>query len=76
MSAAPPRALTDLERRVALLVAWGGSNREVAEALGIDTKDVERTLRRIYRNLGDCRPTAHGSRCARLDHDRIVEALE
>lgn len=44
--------LTDLERQVARLVAWGGSNRDVAEALGIDAKAVERHLARIYRKLG------------------------
>lgn len=44
--------LTDLERQVARLVAWGGSNRDVAEALGIDAKAVERHLAEIYRKLG------------------------
>jgi DNA-binding CsgD family transcriptional regulator len=52
MSAAAQRALTDLERQVALLVGWGGSNRDVAEALGIDANAVERHLARVYRKLG------------------------
>jgi len=51
MSFARHRELTDLEQRVARLVAWGGSNRDVAEALGIDAKEVERTLRQVYRKL-------------------------
>jgi DNA-binding CsgD family transcriptional regulator len=52
MSAAGPRELTDLERQVAVLVAWGGSNREVAEALGIEVRAVKRHLARVYRKLG------------------------
>lgn len=51
MSAVEPSGLTDLDRQVARLVAWGGSNQDVAEALGIDTKAVERHLERIYRTL-------------------------
>ena len=51
MSAVEQRELTDLERQVARLVAWGGSNRDVAEALGIDANAVERHLARIYRKL-------------------------
>ena len=51
MSAVEPSGLTDLDRRVARLVAWGGSNQDVAEALGIDTNSVERHLERIYRTL-------------------------
>jgi DNA-binding NarL/FixJ family response regulator len=52
MSPAEHAELTDLERQVARLVAWGGSNRDVAEALGIDAKAVERHLADIYRKLG------------------------
>jgi DNA-binding CsgD family transcriptional regulator len=52
MSAVAHGELTDLERQVALLVAWGGSNRDVAEALGIDAKAVEGHLARVYRKLG------------------------
>lgn len=52
MSAGEHGELTDLERQVARLVAWGGSNRDVAEALGIDAKAVERHLARVYRKLG------------------------
>ena len=52
MSPAEHAELTNLERQVARLVAWGGSNRDVAEALGIDAKAVERHLADIYRKLG------------------------
>jgi DNA-binding NarL/FixJ family response regulator len=52
MSADHHAELTDLERRVARLVAWGGSNRDIAEALGIDATAVERHLERVYRKLG------------------------
>lgn len=51
MSAVEPGGLTDFDRQVARLVAWGGSNQDVAEALGIDPKAVERHLERIYRTL-------------------------
>jgi DNA-binding CsgD family transcriptional regulator len=52
MSPAEHAELTDLERQVARLVAWGGSDRDVAEALGIDAEAVERHLADIYRKLG------------------------
>jgi DNA-binding CsgD family transcriptional regulator len=52
MSSADASDLSDVERRVALLAAWGGSNREVAEALSIDVRAVERHLSRVYRKRG------------------------
>lgn len=52
MSAVEHEELSALERQVARLVAWGGSNRDVADALGIDANAVERHLGRIYRTLG------------------------
>ena len=52
MTTVEQNELTDLERQVARLVAWGGSNRDVAEALGIDAEAVERHLARAYRKLG------------------------
>jgi DNA-binding NarL/FixJ family response regulator len=52
MSAVEHAELTDLELRIARLVAWGGSNRDVAEALGIDAEAVERNLACVYRKLG------------------------
>ncbi len=52
MSRAEHGELTDLERQVARLVAWGGSNREIAEALGIEVKAVERHLAGVYGKLG------------------------
>jgi DNA-binding CsgD family transcriptional regulator len=69
MSAVAHGELTDLERQVALLVAWGGSNRDVAEALGIDAKAVERHLARIYRKLG----IRSDPDLPRPSYERIVE---
>jgi DNA-binding NarL/FixJ family response regulator len=63
MSAVEHDELTDLERRVARLVAWGGSDRDVAEALGLDAKAVERHLARVYRKLGIRSDTALPRRC-------------
>jgi DNA-binding CsgD family transcriptional regulator len=45
-------ALTDREREVARLVAGGASNREVAEALSLSPKTVERHLTNILAKLG------------------------
>ncbi|MFC4032450.1 AAA family ATPase [Streptomyces polygonati] len=54
--AAPPApelaALTPTERRVALLVAQGASNRETATTLTVSVKTVEAALTRAYRKLG------------------------
>ena len=44
--------LTPSEARVAELVAAGGTNREVADALFISVHTVEANLKRIYRKLG------------------------
>jgi DNA-binding CsgD family transcriptional regulator len=44
--------LTPTEQRVAGLVAEGRSNKEVAAALFVTVKTVERTLSRIYEKLG------------------------
>jgi DNA-binding NarL/FixJ family response regulator len=52
MSPVEHAELSDLERQVARLVAWGGSNRDVAEALGIEATAVDRHLARVYRKLG------------------------
>jgi DNA-binding NarL/FixJ family response regulator len=82
MSTVEQSELTDLERRVARLVAWGGSNRDVAEALGLDAKAVEHHLERIYRKLGirsEGPPpgvVGEASRRAALDYERIVERRE
>jgi DNA-binding CsgD family transcriptional regulator len=45
-------ALTPTENKVAALVASGGTNREVAEALFVSVHTVEAHLKRIYRKLG------------------------
>lgn len=44
--------LTDVETRVAGLVARGSSNREIAAALFVSVKTVEATLTRVYRKVG------------------------
>ena len=50
---APSRGdLTEAERRIALLVADGRTNREVAAALFLTEHSVETALTRIYRKLG------------------------
>ncbi len=45
-------ALTASERRVAALAADGATNREIAEALFVTLKTVEKHLTRTYRKLG------------------------
>jgi DNA-binding CsgD family transcriptional regulator len=44
--------LTPTEDRVAALVAAGGTNREVADAMFVSIHTVEANLKRIYRKLG------------------------
>lgn len=44
--------LTNREKEVALLVAQGLSNREIADKLCISIKTVESHLTRIYEKLG------------------------
>ena len=44
--------LTPTERRVAELVAAGRSNKEVASALFVTVKSVERNLTQVYEKLG------------------------
>jgi DNA-binding CsgD family transcriptional regulator len=44
--------LTPTEAKVAELVAGGGTNREVADALFVSVHTVEANLKRIYRKLG------------------------
>jgi DNA-binding CsgD family transcriptional regulator len=45
-------ALTPTEEKVAVLVAAGSTNREVADALFVSVHTVEANLKRIYRKLG------------------------
>jgi ATP/maltotriose-dependent transcriptional regulator MalT len=47
-----PDALTTNERRVAALAAAGRSNREIAQALYVSPKTVEKHLTAAYRKLG------------------------
>jgi DNA-binding NarL/FixJ family response regulator len=51
-AAAERDELTAQERRVALAVARGASNREVASELFLSPKTIEFHLRLIYRKLG------------------------
>ncbi|WP_396453935.1 LuxR C-terminal-related transcriptional regulator [Actinomadura sp.] len=48
----PLGVLTDVERRVAVLVAEGATNREIAARLFLSTKTVEAALTRTFRKLG------------------------
>ena len=48
----PTGALTQVEERIAALVAAGQTNREVAAALFLSVRTVENHLGRIYRKLG------------------------
>ncbi|HEX2422693.1 MAG TPA: helix-turn-helix transcriptional regulator [Actinomycetota bacterium] len=50
--AASSLTLTPTEARVAELVATGGTNREVADALFVSVHTIEANLKRIYRKLG------------------------
>jgi DNA-binding CsgD family transcriptional regulator len=43
--------LTRTERQVALLVAWGGTNKQIAELLDLDTQTVERELEHVCRKF-------------------------
>jgi DNA-binding NarL/FixJ family response regulator len=45
-------SLTDAERRVATVVAFGGSNREAATRLHVSEKKIETHLQHIYRKIG------------------------
>ena len=49
---APTRELTPQELEVALAVARGATNREVASALFVSPKTIEVHLSRIFRKLG------------------------
>jgi DNA-binding CsgD family transcriptional regulator len=44
--------LTATERHVALLIAWGATNKQVAELLHMSSKAVEWHLARIDQKLG------------------------
>jgi DNA-binding NarL/FixJ family response regulator len=61
---APAGGLTPTEQRIAELVAEGGSNKEVAAALFVTVKTVERNLTRIYEKLGVRSRTELASRYA------------
>lgn len=48
----PLAALTDAERRVAIVVGNGSSNKGAATSLGVSVKTVDTHLQSIYRKLG------------------------
>ncbi|HST42977.1 MAG TPA: helix-turn-helix transcriptional regulator [Conexibacter sp.] len=55
LEAAPPvqaEPLTPQERRIVELVADGGTNREIAAALHLGEKTLERRLTALYRKAG------------------------
>lgn len=52
MTPAEHGQLTEPERQVARLVAWGASDGDVADALGIEVAAVERHLSEVYRKVG------------------------
>jgi DNA-binding CsgD family transcriptional regulator len=43
--------LTKREREVTELMAWGAAKKEVADMLGISTRTVENTARKIYEKI-------------------------
>ncbi|MBO2460289.1 AAA family ATPase [Actinomadura violacea] len=53
----PDAALTEGERRIALLVGRGATNQQVANRLFVSVKTVEASLTRVYRKLGICSRT-------------------
>jgi DNA-binding CsgD family transcriptional regulator len=60
--------LTEMERRVATLVAEGRSNKEVAAALFVSVRTVESNLTRVYRKL-DIRSRTELARHYHHGHD-------
>ena len=50
--AGPLASLTAREREIALLVAAGRTNREVAEQLVLSARTIEAHLRNVYGKLG------------------------
>jgi len=61
----PRRQLTPQELQIALLVAGGARNRDVATSLFVSPKTVEAHLIRVYRKLGVASRTQLAARLAR-----------
>ncbi|HEY3003893.1 MAG TPA: LuxR C-terminal-related transcriptional regulator [Kribbellaceae bacterium] len=61
----PRRQLTPQELQIALLVAGGARNRDVATSLFVSPKTVEAHLTRVYRKLGVDSRTRLAARLAR-----------
>ena len=51
-SAETPSGLTEREHEIALLVAAGRTNREIAEQLVLGTRTIEAHLRNVFGKLG------------------------
>jgi len=51
-SAETPSGLTEREREIALLVAAGRTNREIAGQLVLSTRTIEAHLRNVFGKLG------------------------
>jgi DNA-binding CsgD family transcriptional regulator len=66
--------LTETERRVAVLVAQGNRNRDVAKALFVTESTIEATLSRVYTKLGIRSRTELAARMRR--RDRRTDGLE
>ena len=65
----PLGALTAREREIAMLVADGRTNREVAEQLVLSARTIEAHLRNIYAKLG--RALARRARASRPSGPRV-----
>jgi len=63
---APAHGLTDRELEVLRLVAGGQSNAEIADALSISVRTVERHLTNVYAKLGLLGRSARAAAAARL----------
>lgn len=70
------RTLTQMEQRVALLVAAGRTNAEVAAEVGLSDKTVEWHLSRASRKLGVRSRDDLAALFARTTGDRIGETVE
>ncbi len=64
-----PKSLTEREREVLSLVASGGTNRDVAQALGISEHTVARHLSNIFDKLG---VTSRTAACAFAHRHRMM----
>jgi DNA-binding NarL/FixJ family response regulator len=64
-----PAGLTERELQVLLALVLGGSNRQIAEALGISAKTVGHHVEHVYKKAG-VRSRAAATRWA-FEHDLV-----